>query len=134
MMLDAGDESPYGSIGASIDEQYNKKADRKCVMDEKEIAEIITHMHLEIKFNCIIVSFDEDILKGLTIRFWGAPENHELGGIVIKLSGSGKVIAPVKRELTYEENEYVKASVLAYIKARNIKNPKIAFYPVVRRK
>jgi hypothetical protein len=121
MILDTGSESPFGVIGASIDEQANEK-NRRRTMDEKEIAKIIPHMDVEIGGDpYIVVKFNEGILKGNTIKFWG---DRISVGIVLGLS-SGRIIVPVEgkrlpeeiRKLTVEEREYVKTAVLAYLKA-----------------
>jgi len=43
MIFDAEDKSPFGSIGASIDEQTNEKADRRRAVDKKDTAENISY-------------------------------------------------------------------------------------------
>ena len=79
-------------------------------------------MRITLKINflrdsVLTVNFDEDPLNGMTVEFIGESLFYEtVGNILALYANSGKIIAPIERNLTAEEYQYVKSAVLAYAK------------------
>ena len=73
-------------------------------------------MEVKIGADELFVSFVEGNLNGMTIHFVG---DRWTGNVLALYSDSGKVIAPVERELTAAEFKYVKKSVLTFVKANH---------------